>query len=123
MSDQTAIEWIIGSHKWGLFQPRHFVDSSPYEGTQDMTPMPNITQLVKEGKATIKKFSDVQPGDALVFDSRIIHGSPANTTTTDEDDNNNNNKTNDDDHDQQTMTTSCNVITGQRRIALRFGGD
>eukprot|EP00547_Thalassionema_nitzschioides_P008237 CAMPEP_0194226384 /NCGR_PEP_ID=MMETSP0156-20130528/41730_1 /TAXON_ID=33649 /ORGANISM="Thalassionema nitzschioides, Strain L26-B" /LENGTH=75 /DNA_ID=CAMNT_0038958723 /DNA_START=1 /DNA_END=224 /DNA_ORIENTATION=- len=75
MSNDVAVEYILGSHRWGVFQPRHFVDASPYEGTDHMPPMPDIRQLVQQSQARSIKF-DVRPGDALVFDARIIHGSP-----------------------------------------------
>ena len=29
---EAGVTWLLGSHKWGLFRPRHFVDASPYEG-------------------------------------------------------------------------------------------
>ena len=32
MPKAASVQYIKGSHKWGLFQPRHFVDASPYLG-------------------------------------------------------------------------------------------
>jgi ectoine hydroxylase-related dioxygenase (phytanoyl-CoA dioxygenase family) len=32
VTGEAGVTWLLGSHKWGLFRPRHFVDASPYEG-------------------------------------------------------------------------------------------
>jgi hypothetical protein len=106
MPKGTAVAWVVGSHRWGLYQPRHFVDSSPYEGAEDMEPLPDIDEMVANGKATVKTF-DVAPGDALIFDARIIHGSPGNILPT---------------SNNETGSTTP-PETQHRRVALRFGGD
>lgn len=104
-ASKDVLSFVIGSHKWGLFRPNHFVDATPYEGTEQMDDMPDIKELVSTGKATVQSF-DVCPGDVLIFDSRIIHGSGPHVIALD-DDNMNNNK--------------CHWL--HRRVALRFGGD
>mmetsp|Transcript_42961 Transcript_42961/g.84212 ORF Transcript_42961/g.84212 Transcript_42961/m.84212 type:complete len:235 (+) Transcript_42961:307-1011(+) len=95
MSEDVGVSWILGSHKWGLFRPQHFVDASPYEGSEYLPLMPDIADLVVQGKVRQKQFA-VNPGDVLCFDARIIHGSGGNTDP------------------------SRKI---QRRVALRFGGD
>ena len=100
MPKESAVKWILGSHRWGLFQPRHFVDSSPYEGTEDMKSMPDIDAMIASGEAKLATFH-VSPGDVLVFDAHIIHGSPGNTSGVESDD----------------------KRQSHRRVALRYGGD
>jgi ectoine hydroxylase-related dioxygenase (phytanoyl-CoA dioxygenase family) len=94
MSEASSVRYIAGSHRWHLHRPRHFVDFSPYSGTEHMPPMPDIDELVLKGTAQALTFA-VEPGDVVAFNARTIHGSPGN---------------------------SC-VDGDQRRIALRFGGD
>ena len=100
MPSEAAVQWILGSHTWGIFRPQHFVDASPYDGTDDMEPMPDIDALFTSGQVQKTTF-DVGIGDVLVFDARIIHGSPGNAPAT-------------------TTATEPHL---HRRIALRFGGD
>jgi ectoine hydroxylase-related dioxygenase (phytanoyl-CoA dioxygenase family) len=73
-----GVTWIIGSHSWGLFRPRHFVDASPYEGTEHLPDMPPVEDWVASGKAHRRTFA----GDVLVFDARIIHCSGTNMDQT-----------------------------------------
>jgi len=97
MPAAASVQYIKGSHKWGLFQPRHFVDASPYEG-RDLPALPDIDALIASGEvkeADVVRF-DVKAGDAVCFDSRIVHGSPGNPEAKDRD---------------------------HRRVAFRFGGD
>lgn len=95
MPETAGVRWVLGSHRWGLFQPRHFVDASPYAGTEHMDCMPDIDKRLALGLSQEKTFA-VKPGDVLVFDARIIHCSGSNS-----DPNN----------------------TPHRRVAFRFGGD
>ena len=94
MPASASVEYVVGSHRWGLFQPRHFVDASPYEG-RDLPPLPDIDALIAEQKVETVRYA-VKAGDCLCFDSRIVHGSKGNP------------EGNERDH---------------RRVALRFGGD
>jgi len=95
MPETSSVQYIRGSHLWGLFRPRHFVDSSPYENTEDLPPMPDIDTLLAKDEVQGLKFT-VSPGDVVAFDARIVHGSPGNLEPESGD---------------------------QRRIALRFVGD
>jgi len=95
MPEASSVQYIPGSHRWGLLRPRHFVDSSPYANTEDLPSMPDIDALLAESKVQGLRFS-VSPGDVVAFDARIVHGSPGNMEPGSGD---------------------------QRRIALRFVGD
>lgn len=94
MPASSGVRWVLGSHRWSLFQPKHFVDASPYEGVE-LPPLPDIDALLAQGEARTAVF-DVKAGDALCFDARIVHGSPGN---------------------------DCPPNNDHRRVALRFGGD
>ena len=95
MSEAAGVSWVLGSHKWGLFRPRHFADASPYAGTEHLPAMPDVERLRATGGAAVKAFA-VEPGDVLAFDARIVHGSKGNADA---------------------------AAVRQRRVALRFGGD
>jgi len=94
MPAEASVEYVNGSHRWGLFQPRHFVDASPYQG-RDLPSLPNIDTLIAEKKVETVRYA-VKAGDCLCFDSRIVHGSAGNPEPVNQD---------------------------HRRVALRFGGD
>lgn len=91
----ASVRYLRGSHLWGLFRPRHFVDQSPYEGRDELPEMPDIENLIRDGKTEMLAY-EVQAGDALCFDARIVHGSLGNCEGEGRD---------------------------HRRVALRFGGD
>lgn len=90
----ASVRYVAGSHQWGLFRPRHFVDASPYAGREALPDMPDIDAKLESGETQALEF-EVKAGDALCFDARVIHGSPGNPSP------------------EQS----------HRRIALRFGGD
>jgi len=96
---EASAQYVVGSHLDGLYRPRHFVDSSPYAGCDDMRPMPDIDALIESGEARVKRFA-VDPGDVVVFDARLVHGSPSYSQSI---------------QNQQQQQ--------HRRVALRFGGD
>lgn len=91
----ASVRYLRGSHLWGLFRPRHFVDQSPYEGREELPEMPDIDSMIRDGKTEMLGY-EVQAGDALCFDARIVHGSLGNCDLPGKD---------------------------HRRVALRFGGD
>jgi hypothetical protein len=101
---ESAVEYISGSHNWGQqFEPYHFMDSTPYEGT-GLPPLPDIDALRNQQgaqggvlslplPATQPSGSEQQlgssseqttqhqilrwamePGDVLVFQGDIVHG-------------------------------------------------
>jgi len=70
---ETAVRFLAGSHKSSqLYFPRHFVDGSDY--VQDDKTMASVTQLEESFcEEDIRSFA-LDPGDALLFDFRTLHG-------------------------------------------------
>ncbi len=72
---EVALEFVAGSHKWGqAFNPAHFADGSPYEGT-GLPELPDIEAARDEYEIL---GWDVEPGDCLIFQAMIVHGAPGN---------------------------------------------
>lgn len=72
-----AVEYVAGSHKWGKdFRPQRFDGSPLYQG--------DTAEAVPDVEAKREDFPvlgwGMQPGDAVAFDFRTLHGAPANTT-------------------------------------------
>lgn len=44
-TSKDVLSFVIGSHTWGLFRPKHFVDGTPYDGTEHMDDMPDIEEM------------------------------------------------------------------------------
>ena len=78
VNEASSPEYIRGSHRWGGFNPQHFDDHSPYEGT-GLPPLPDIEAARKTYDIT--RFA-MEPGDCLLFQAMIVHGAPGNTSTT-----------------------------------------
>ena len=100
---QTCLEFVAGSHRWGkTFAPIRFADGQPYEPTT----LPLIPDIEAERRSSPDGADDgvveggggrdegdggvckhrilsweLQPGDCLVFHSRVLHCAPANTST------------------------------------------
>ena len=74
---EIGVEYVAGSHRWGRdFRPQRFDGTSLYQGdTAEAVPdvEANRDSLNVLGWA-------MQPGDAIAFDFRTLHGAPANTT-------------------------------------------
>ena len=81
--DATTLIFLRASHKRGgpVFSPRHFDPDAGYDHplTWDRAPMPPPHDLEAQFEAV---WWALEPGDALVFNHRTIHGAPANTLTT-----------------------------------------
>jgi len=73
----VSLEFIAGSHRWGkTFNPTHFSDRTPYEGTG----LPNLPDIeAARGDYNIVSW-DVEPGDCIVFQGMEMHGAPGNLT-------------------------------------------
>jgi len=72
--DRT-IEFVAGSHLWSkLFRPDRFDGTRLYEGDES-DPVPDIEG--NRANYDIRGWA-VEPGDAVVFDFRTLHGAPAN---------------------------------------------
>ncbi len=71
----VAVRFVKGSHRWNqLFYPRVFMDGADFEGSSinpDMKPVPDID--ANPDDYDIAAWS-LQPGDAIVFDYRTLHG-------------------------------------------------
>lgn len=72
--DAVGVEYVCGSHLWPEFNPYHFADGSPYAGT-GLPPLPDIER--ERDRHGIARFA-MEPGDGLVFQAMIVHGSPGN---------------------------------------------
>ncbi|MDH3232480.1 MAG: phytanoyl-CoA dioxygenase family protein [Alphaproteobacteria bacterium] len=71
----TVVEYVAGSHRWGReFMPERFDGSALTEGdTRER--MPDIA--ARRDEYDIRGW-DMEPGDAIAFDFRTVHGAPAN---------------------------------------------
>ena len=72
---ETTLEFISGSHLWGKFyRPQRF-DGSALNANDGLEEIPNINDHRDDYEILAWA---VQPGDAIAFDYRTIHGAPAN---------------------------------------------
>jgi hypothetical protein len=76
VSKEESLAFVAGSHGWRLHNPQHFADGTPYVGTS-LPPMLDIDSMVDSGRLTLRQF-DLEPGDALVFSSSVVHGGRGN---------------------------------------------
>ena len=77
ISKENTLQILLGSHKWPkLVRPTKWSnDQLWYENDTEFMDMPNIE--------TVKKnimIPDLKIGDAVLFNFKIVHGSPGNTT-------------------------------------------
>ena len=75
---EIGVEYVAGSHRWGRdFRPQRFDGSALYQGDE--------SEAVPDVEGAREAFTvlgwAMQPGDAVAFDFRCLHGAPANTTT------------------------------------------
>lgn len=70
-----SIAFVAGSHRWaGEFRPQRF-DGTPLVEGDTRPPVPDIEAMRDE--LTLLSWA-VEPGDAVAFDFRTLHGAPAN---------------------------------------------
>jgi ectoine hydroxylase-related dioxygenase (phytanoyl-CoA dioxygenase family) len=75
---EIALEFVGGSHKWGKdFRPERFNGQSLYDG-DDSERVPDMAARRDEFDVLAW---EMQPGDAVAFNFRTLHGAPANTTS------------------------------------------
>ncbi len=74
---ESSLEFIRGSHRWNVYYAPESFDSSSNAWTDDFEgePVPDINSA--RADYDIIGF-DVEPGDAIVFSSWILHGAPGN---------------------------------------------
>ena len=75
----VAVEYIAGSHKWGKMFTPMFFSGKPVNENPDWQEMPDIDH--HRDDYTILGW-ETEPGDAIAFNFRTIHGAPANNSTT-----------------------------------------
>jgi ectoine hydroxylase-related dioxygenase (phytanoyl-CoA dioxygenase family) len=72
---ERTIEYVAGSHRWGKdYRPDRFDGTRLYEG-DEAEPVPDIE--ADRDQFDIRGWA-VEPGDAVVFSFRTLHGAPAN---------------------------------------------
>jgi ectoine hydroxylase-related dioxygenase (phytanoyl-CoA dioxygenase family) len=76
VSEEVGVEYVCESHLWPEFSPYHFADGTLYEGT-GLPLLPDID--AERDRHRISRFA-MEPGDVLVFQAMIVHGSPGNTS-------------------------------------------
>lgn len=96
---ETCLEFVAGSHRWNqTFAPIRFADGQPYQPTT----LPLLPDIEAERNASAHAGTDtggavgggdgggskhrilsweMQPGDCLVFHSRVLHCAPPNAST------------------------------------------
>jgi ectoine hydroxylase-related dioxygenase (phytanoyl-CoA dioxygenase family) len=71
----TVMECVAGSHRWGKgFRPTRFDGTALYP-KDDFEQIPDIE--AQRGELAIVGW-DMEPGDAIAFSFRTVHGAPAN---------------------------------------------
>ncbi len=74
---ERTIEYVAGSHLWGKdFKPQRFDGTDLREGDASEA-VPDVDAMRDE--LTILGW-DMEPGDAVAFDFRTLHGAPANAS-------------------------------------------
>ncbi len=73
----TTLEFVGGSHKWGrFFRPERF-NKTPLNENDGLEPVPNING--NRASYSILGWA-LEPGDAVAFNYKTLHGAPANTS-------------------------------------------
>ncbi len=78
--DNSAVEYVAGSHKWGKFYAAAIPDKDP-RFKSDLEPCPNFSQ--QKGNPQYRFLSwDMAPGDCLVHHPLTVHGAEGNFSPT-----------------------------------------
>jgi ectoine hydroxylase-related dioxygenase (phytanoyl-CoA dioxygenase family) len=73
----TAVEYVAGSHAWGLrFRPERF-DRTALYAEDGLEPVPDIE--AERGRHRILGW-EMEPGDAVAFHFLTLHGAPGNAS-------------------------------------------
>jgi len=76
---ERTLEFVAGSHRWDkLYRPQRF-DGSPLNENDGLEDIPDIDGNRDEHDIL---GWELEPGDAVAFDYRTIHGAPANNSPT-----------------------------------------
>ena len=74
---ERTIEYVAGSHRWGKdFKPQRFDGTDLFEGDQNEA-VPDMA--TRRDEFEILGWA-MQPGDAVAFNFRTLHGAPANAS-------------------------------------------
>lgn len=74
----TVMECVAGSHRWGKgFRPTRF-DGTALYAKDDFEPIPDIDAHRDQYRIV---GWDMEPGDAIAFTYRTVHGAPANVSS------------------------------------------
>ena len=74
---EVCPEFIAGSHRWGkLFYPRKFIDDTDYD--YDGGGFETIPDIDAARENFDLRSWMLEPGDAILFHFRTVHGAPAN---------------------------------------------
>ena len=75
VTKENSLKVILGSHKWSkLVRPTRWSNNKPwYNNETDFMDMPDIETLDSE-----VMIPDLQLGDAILFNFKIVHGAPEN---------------------------------------------
>ena len=78
---EASLRFVAGSHLWEkMVRPVSWADDSDfYEGAQDWTPVPDPD--TDPGDMTVLEWP-MDPGDAVLFDFRTVHGARGNSGAT-----------------------------------------
>ncbi len=74
---ETAMECVAGSHRWNLHRAKRFDETDLYEN-DNAREMPDIDR--RRGELDVVGWA-MEPGDAVAFSFRTIHGAPANISS------------------------------------------
>mgnify|MGYP000577485555 CR=1 FL=1 len=74
--ENGGMGYVRGSHRWDMHSPNAFVGQGT-DPTNGLPPLPDIEG--NEAEYDIVYF-DVEPGDVIVHNYRLVHGSRGNTT-------------------------------------------
>lgn len=76
-----SLEFVAGSHRWNtLFYPRRFLDSTDYDyAGEGYRPVPDID--AERDKYRVLSWA-LEPGDAVLFEFRTLHGAAGNSQAT-----------------------------------------
>lgn len=73
---ETSLQYVVGSHRWGEFNPHNFSNDTPYQGTG----LPELPDIDAEPHNYELLSWNMKPGDCLVFQGMIVHGSKGNVS-------------------------------------------
>jgi len=75
---ELAVEYVAGSHAWGKMFTPWFFSGKPVNDKVQWDDMPDIDAHREDYRVL---GWEVEPGDAIAFNFRTVHGAPANHTS------------------------------------------